>query len=95
MVSVSYADFDPDKQLLWHDINVFESMLVVRIKWPKTNQFGSRLLKASLAAISQSRLCPVRTFKHTVSLTPVAGNEPVFCIKVVIITNLGQRQKSA
>ena len=81
MVPVSYADFDPDKQLLRHDINVFESMLVVRLKWSKTNEFGSRLLKVLLAAIPQSRLCPVRAFKHMVSLTPGAGNEPAFCIK--------------
>lgn len=81
MVPGSYADFDPDKQLLRHDIKVFENMLVVQIKWSKTNQFGSRLLKVPLAAIPQSRLCPVWAFKHMISLTPGAGREPAFCIK--------------
>ena len=45
MVPVSVADFDPDKQLLRQDIVVFKEVLVVLIKWSKTNQFGNRLLK--------------------------------------------------
>ena len=45
MVPVSVSDFDPDKQLLRQDIVIFKGVLVVLIKWSKTNQFGSRLLK--------------------------------------------------
>ena len=37
VVPVSVTDFDPDKQLLRQDIVVFEGVLVVLIKWSKTN----------------------------------------------------------
>ena len=44
----SLADFSSDKQLIRQDVQVFHRSLVVRIKWSKTNQFGSRLLKKTI-----------------------------------------------
>ena len=43
MVPNSVEDFDPSKQLIRQDVKVFQDVLVVLIKWSKTNQFGSRL----------------------------------------------------
>ena len=43
MVPNSVEDFDPSIQLIRQDVKVFQDVLVVLIKWSKTNQFGSRL----------------------------------------------------
>ena len=43
MVHNSVEDFDPSKQLIRQDVKVFQDVLVVLIKWSKTNQIGSRL----------------------------------------------------
>ena len=60
MVPVSVSDFDPDKQLLRQDIVISKGVLVVLIKWSKTNQFGSRLLKVPLVTIPGSSLIPLK-----------------------------------
>ena len=60
MVPVSVADFDSNKQLVRSDVKVLNGALVVFIKWSKTNQVGSRLLKFPLVAIPDSVLCPVQ-----------------------------------
>ena len=82
MVPVSAADFDPDKQLLRQDIVVFKEVLVVLIKWSKTNQFGNRLLKVPLVSIPGSDLCPVKAYKNMAELLPALDSQPAFLIKV-------------
>ena len=81
MVPVSVKDFDPDKQLLRQDIIVFKGCLVVLIKWSKTNQFGSRLLKVPLVTIPGSDLCPVKAYRNMTMFTPASNHHPVFLIK--------------
>ena len=81
MVPVSVADFDPNKQLLRQDIRNYSGFLVVLIKWSKTNQFGSRLLKVPLVAIPGSELCPVKAYKTMTALAPVADHQPAFVIR--------------
>ena len=80
IVPVSYADFDPDKQLLRRDVKTFHNLIVVEIKWSKTNQFGSRLLKLPLTAIPGSALCPVSAYTHMTGLLPASSGEPAFCV---------------
>ena len=63
MVPNSVEDFDHSKQLIRQDVKVFLDVLVVLMKWSKTNQFGSRLLQMPLVAIPESVLCPVLAFK--------------------------------
>ena len=50
MMLNSYADFDPAKQLLRQNERKLPNMIVVLIKWSKTNQFGNRLLNIPLTA---------------------------------------------
>ena len=76
----SLADFSSEKQLIRQDVQVFHHSLVVRIKWSKTNQFGSRLLKIPLTAIPGSVLCPVSAYTHMISLCPAKDLDPAFCI---------------
>ena len=80
MVPVSVSDFDPDKQLLRQDIVIFKGVLVVLIKWSKTNQFGSRLLKVPLVTIPGSALCPVKAYKNMAKLMPASSHQPAFLI---------------
>ena len=80
MVPVSVSDFDPDKQLLRQDIVIFKGVLVVLIKWSKTNQFGSRLLKVPLVTIPGSALCPVKAYKNMAKLMPASCHQPAFLI---------------
>lgn len=101
MVPVSKVDFDPNKQLLRQDIKVFENMLVILIKWSKTNQFGNRLLKIPLAVIPRSQLCPVSAYKNMISLIPAADSDPAFCflsskgeIKPILYKQLQQKLRS-
>lgn len=80
MVPVSYADFDPQKQLLRQDVKLCAGAIVVFIKWSKTNQFGSRLLKIPLTAIQGSVLCPVAAYTNMIKLTPALETAPAFCL---------------
>ena len=80
IVPYSLADISSEKQLIRQDVQVFHHSLVVRIKWAKTNQFGSRLLKIPLTAISGSVLCPVSAYTNMISLCPVKDMDPAFCI---------------
>ena len=78
IVPNSVEDFDPSKQLIRQDVKVFQDVLVVLIKWSKTNQFGSRLLQVPLVAIPESILCPVMAFKNMIRDTPASVHDPVF-----------------
>ena len=53
----------------------------ILIKWSKTNQFGSRLLKAPLVAIPDSVLCPVQVYTKLIKATPVLPDDPVFVVR--------------
>ena len=64
MVPISVADFDSGKQLIRQDVKVLTGAIVVLIKWSKTNQFGSRLLKVPLVVIPGSVLCLWRLIKQ-------------------------------
>ena len=78
LVPISVEDFDPSKQLIRQDVKVFQDVLVVLIKWSKTNQFGSRLLQVPLVAIPESVLCPVLAFKNMIRATPALVHDPAF-----------------
>ena len=80
IVPNSLADFSSDKQLIRQDVQVFHHSLVVRIKWSKTYQFGSRLLKIPLTSIPGSVLCPMSAYTHMISLCPAKDIDPAFCI---------------
>ena len=80
IVPVSYADFDQDKQLLRRDVKTFHNLIVVEIKWSKTNQFDSRLLRPPLIAIPSSALCPVSAYSHMTGLLPAPSGDPAFCV---------------
>ena len=67
MVPVSLTEFDPHKQLLRQDEVIFKEILLVFVKWSKTNHSGNRLLKIPLTAIPGSILCPVKAFRNMIA----------------------------
>lgn len=77
---ISFADFDPDKQLLREDVKIFRNVAVVLIKWSKTNQYGSRLLEIPLSSIPGSVLCPVTAYENMLRLCPATSSDPAFCL---------------
>ena len=86
MVPVSARCFDSQKQLLRGDIAVHDRMLVISLKWSKTNQFGDRLLKIPVLAIPGSPLCPFRAYCHMISLIPTDASSPAFCLPLSVGT---------
>ena len=80
MVPISVADFNPQKQLLRQDVKILQGVLVVFVKWSKTNQYGNRLLKVPLTAIPDSNLCPVNAFLNMTKLVPASDDDPAFGI---------------
>ena len=77
-VPISVEELYPSKQPIRQDVKVFQDVLVVLIKWSKTNQFGSRLLQVPLVAIPESVLCPVLAFKNMIRATPALVHDPAF-----------------
>ncbi|XP_021350861.1 uncharacterized protein LOC110460989 [Mizuhopecten yessoensis] len=78
LVSDSVRSFDPRKQLLRRDILADENLLLVVLKWSKTNQFGRKLVRSPLISIPGSPLCPVQAFHNMCSLNPSKADRAAF-----------------
>ncbi|XP_033729484.1 uncharacterized protein LOC117318630 [Pecten maximus] len=70
--------FDPSKHLLRQDILVEDGVLLVVVKWSKTNQFGHRIVRSPLVAIPGSPLCPLHAFVRMTDLNPARPRAPAF-----------------
>ena len=81
LVPDSIATFDPKKQLCRDNIHFDDkhNVLIFKIKWSKTIQFGERELIIPLVSIPDSPLCPVRAFLNMQSLVSVSGDSPAYC----------------
>ena len=75
----SVKEFDPTKQLVRQDIEVFEDLLVINIKWSKTRQFGHSR-QVPVLAIPDSCLCPVTAYKNMMSKVSAGQSDPAFCV---------------
>ena len=82
LVPQSAKAFDPKKQLQRRDVLVARDMVLVALKWSKTNQCGRRLLQVPLVAIPGSVLCPVQAYTQMVQMVPARGRSPAFCIPI-------------
>ena len=81
LVPDSIATFDSKKQLCRDNIHFDDkhNVLIFKIKWSKTIQFGERELIIPLVPIPDSPLCPVRAFLNMQSLVSVSGDSPAYC----------------
>ena len=78
LVPVSVKKFDGSKQLCRRDIDGNNSFIIVSFKWTKTIQVGSRVLRLPLAAISNSKCCPIQAYKCMCELNPFSAHSPAF-----------------
>lgn len=78
--SKTLSSFDPNKQLVRNDITVSEDMILVHIKWSKTNQFRQRKLLVPLIKVSSKSICPVTWIKFMMNKIPAPRNAPAFAI---------------
>ena len=79
LVPDSIKKFDESKHLCRKDVIVSDNLLLVSLKWSKTNQFGERQHFVPLLAMPQSVLCPMKAFKRHVSLVPHHPKGALFC----------------
>lgn len=79
VVAMSVNKFDSKKQLLRSDIKLGKNVMLVSLKWSKTNQFGVNNLKLPLVR-SGNILCPVQAYRCLLRLKPLSEDSPVFCM---------------
>ena len=80
LVPDSTKKFDKTKHLCRRDVLLSDNLLLVSLKWSKTNQFGDRQHFVPLLAMQGSVLCPVKAFKRLISMTPGKSDGPLFVL---------------
>lgn len=78
--SKTQSSFDPNKQLVRNDITVSGDMVLIHIKWSKTNQFKQRKLLIPLIKVASKSICPVTWLKYMINKIPAPKNAPAFVI---------------
>ena len=69
---------DPMHQLSRCDIKYLRNVLVAKIKWSKTNQFGQNNLRVPVFREGISRICPVEWLLYMVKKIPARGKHNLF-----------------
>lgn len=80
LVPNSEKDVLSQKFLLSKDVELKNNILVVSMRWSKTNQFGQRVLQIPLLEISGSVLCPVNAFKRMCKMVSAGASDPLFAL---------------
>lgn len=78
--SKTFNSFDGKKQLMRSDLTAVNDIIVVFIKWSKTNQFRKRKLLVPLIRVQSVEICPVSWIKFMIRKIPAPPNAPAFCI---------------
>ena len=81
LVPDSVNKFEPSKHLCRSDVTRSGNVILVSLKWSKTNQNQDREHCVPLLAMPESQLCPVRAWSNLTSL--VSGNlqDPLFIVE--------------
>lgn len=72
--------FDPQKQLTRQDLKFVGDVILVYIKWSKTNQFRQRKLLVPLVKVRSLDICPVTWINYMTSKVVAPQNAPAFCL---------------
>lgn len=91
LVPDSVKDLKNKRFLLRGDVQIFDNILIVTMRWSKTIQFGQRVLKTPLIEIPHSVLCPVSAFKRMCRLVNAKETDPLFSLpggKYIMYSNL-------
>lgn len=81
LVPDTIKSFDVQKQLCRKNITLADGMIIIKMKWSKTIQFGERELSIPLVEIPGSKLCPVKAYMNMIKLTRVPEEYAAFCLK--------------
>ena len=72
------------------DIKYDEGVMVIFVRWSKTNQYEEKVNKVPLVANSESPICPMQWLLYMMDRIPAEGSHNLFsvkaCSKVVPIT---------
>ena len=79
LVPNNLKDIENGKFLLRGDIENKEEMLIVTMKWSKTNHFGQRLLQIPLIGVPNSNLCPMTAYKSMCKVISAKKFRPLIC----------------
>jgi integrase len=81
--------YDAAKHLSMSDITIVSDALLIRFKWTKTIQDGSRVLMIPLIAMPSNFMCPWSAYKHLRSLVHTDQYQSAFCyVKNNVVYNL-------
>ena len=80
LVPTTFADLKKPKFLLRRDVTRIGDILLVTMKWSKTNQFGARVLQIPLIKIPHSPLCPISAYKNMCSMVSAEETDPLFTL---------------
>ena len=80
LVPTTFADLKKPKFLLRRDVTRIGDILLVTMKWSKTNQFGARVLQIPFIKIPHSPLCPVSAYKNMCSRVSAFEADPLFTL---------------
>ena len=78
LVPDSISKFDKGKHLCCSDVLLSDNLVLVSLKWSKTNQFSDRQHYIPLLAMEGSALCPVKAYKKLLALIPNSPEAPLF-----------------
>ncbi|CAC5379411.1 unnamed protein product [Mytilus coruscus] len=82
LVSRSSTSFNSREQLIRENVVVSEKGILLLLKWSKSRQDHDYTHQVSLCCSAEPLICPVRAYKHLVSLIPGDKNAPVFALHV-------------
>lgn len=82
LISRTSVSFNPKEQLTRKSIVFTDQGLLVLLHWSKTRQGHDYTHKISLCRSPQPLLCPVRAYKHLISLIPGGQDDPVFAVPI-------------
>ena len=80
LVPNSKKEFKSGKFLRREDVYFQDDILLVIMRWSKTNQFGQRVLKIPLLRIPGSVLCPVTAYLQMCKLIRAKSDDPLFVL---------------
>ncbi len=80
LVPDSLDSFNPDRQLVRGDFDIYNQLIMVSLRWTKTIQNKSEVLKVPLIRAKKSPLCPVKAVRNMVSMIPAHPHSAAFSV---------------
>lgn len=79
-VAKTTLTFNGGKQLMRSDFTFDDNVVLVHIKWSKTNQFRAKKLLVPLIKVACRDICPISWIRYMFKILPAPSNAPAFCL---------------